>query len=213
MSGGPGAVNWGGDEINLRAAGQTETSGAQLIQAGLTGGTETLAALSVTAPDNMELLAVEYWVTVSSVLAAQDPVPALAARVADGTRFLVTTQEDHGADSGFGRELEAGDYFQGHVLASPSWAMEDETNGVGGGGGGQMGTFHAVHDPGFDSETGPLFIREGDVINVHLLTLNAIGADDEVKIAHRLTAYWDEIEEFEETEVRTQFPSREGTII
>lgn len=212
MSGGPGSINMGGDAINLRAAGSTESVGAQLIQSGLSSGTTTLNAMSITAPDNMEVLALEYWVNVNSTLAAQDPVPSLAARRGDGTQFLVTTEDDFGTDTGFGRDLENGDYFQGFVKSKPSWAMEDETNGVGGGGGGHMGTYHTVHDPGFDSETGPLVLREGDAVNVHLHLLDAVGADDELETSHKLTVWWDEIEEFEETEVRTQFPSRSADL-
>lgn len=213
MSGGPGAVDWGGPEIDLRAAGDVETSASQLQQSGLSAGDSTLNALSVVAPDNMEILALEYHMNVTQVLAAQEPVPTEIQREPGGQLALATQEDDFGTTAGFGRDLEAGDYFQGFAECHPSFAWEDPTNGVSGGGGGQMGTYYTIHDPGKDSETGPLVIREGDTINVHLELLGAIGADDVLHTSHRLTVWWDEIEEFEETDVRERFPSRSDVTI
>lgn len=212
MSGGPGQIVKGGDALDLRAAEGVETTGTALVQSGLAAGTNLLNALQITASENWEILALEYWLNVSLTDAAQEPVPALASREKVTQLFTVTTEEDFSNQVGVGRNLAEGDYFQGFATAVPSVAFEDPTNGTGGVGGGQMGTTYMLVDPGKDAETGPLFVREGDEINVHLRVQDAIGANAELTSVHRLQVWFAEVEEAM-TDVRTQFPSREGTTI
>lgn len=207
MSGAPGQVVYGGDEIDLRAAEEVDSTGATLIQSNLAAGNQLLNALQITAPDAIEILAIEYWISLSMADAAQEPVPALTTREGRTQLFLVTAEEDFGAAAGFARDLEEGDYFQGHVHCMPSVAFEDPTNGTGGVGGGQLGTAYVLMDPGKDAETGPLVLREGEQVNVHLQLAAAIGANAELKTTHRLSVYFAEVEE-ELTNVREQFPSR-----
>lgn len=209
---GPGFIDWGGDNINLRAAEDTEVIGATLVQQGITGGTILTDAIQFTAPETLEILALNYYITVGFTSAAQEPVPSLAQRESRTQAFLVTTEDDWSGDASVAHDPVEGDYFSGYVSAVPNIAWEDETNGTSGMGGGQGGVWYGWHDPGLDSETGPLFIREGDEINVHLFS-GPVGADDIMRTVHRLSVWWAPAEEADETDVRQEFPSRRGTTI
>lgn len=195
--------DFGGDQIDLRAAENVDSVDSRLLSQGTTVGTITTDSLVFTAPAPLEILAMEYQATLSIILAENSTGIAQAARRRRGKVASVTTRESHG----FGR---SGDYFLAEVLAAASASMVDDTNQNAMALDGLDGSFRTLFDPGLDSPTGPLTLNEGESVRVHLRQVEeaAPSSPGEQILNHVLRVYWEEVETAE-TEVRPRgrFPS------
>lgn len=190
--------DWGGDEIDLRAAEDHDFVEAELLSQGTAEGTVTLDALTFTAPTSLEILALRYRAHLVVIGTTSGAPPALAGRRLRGKAFNITTLGDFGT-------ARVGDYITEEVMAQLNDAFEDETNGTGGIGDGVPGRYVTLIDPGQDSPTGPLTLTEGETISVHLqqVGFNAPTSPSEQTLRHRLDVWWEETPEAE-TEVRAR---------
>lgn len=200
--------DWGGDEIDLREAEEHDIVDQDLLTQGVTEGTDTVGALTFTAPTALEILALRYRAHLVVKLDTRATTIGSAATIRRGKAFNITTLGT------FGRG-RVGDYLTEEVLASAAVVLDDETNGVGAALEGNDGIYATLLDPGLDSVAGPLVLGEGETLEVHLRQAghDAPGSPGEQNLRHRMDIWWQEQPEAQ-TEVRRRgdFPSSGGAI-